>query len=304
MAAIRAARAFTGKKKIIKVGGAYHGWSDQMVYGLHIPGTGRLEAAGIRRGRRLSATQEFFPTTWRRCGASCGATGCGAAPPRSSSSRSARERHAPGSSRLQPPGSRVVRRVRRAADLRRSGDRVPAGHGRRAGLLRRQARPDCLRQVHGRRLSRWRAASAGAADVMSSLRRRASAASGKRAFVGGTLSANPLSCVAGYYAMLEMERTNAPVLAGRAGDRLTQGPAARSSSTTTCPIVAYNQGSIVHLETSGVLLLSMRNPDQGAAQARGAQAHDGGDGRGVHGSRASSRWRAAACTPAWPTPTT
>ena len=50
MAAIRAARAFTGKKKIIKVGGAYHGWSDPMVYGLHIPGTGRLEAKGIPRG--------------------------------------------------------------------------------------------------------------------------------------------------------------------------------------------------------------------------------------------------------------
>src|SRR5512143_1873322 len=46
MAAIRAARAFTGKKKVIKAGGAYHGWSDQMVYGLHIPGTRRMEAAG------------------------------------------------------------------------------------------------------------------------------------------------------------------------------------------------------------------------------------------------------------------
>ena len=50
MAAIRAARAFTKKKKIIKVGGAYHGWSDSMVYGLHIPGVGRLEAKGIPFG--------------------------------------------------------------------------------------------------------------------------------------------------------------------------------------------------------------------------------------------------------------
>ncbi|HEX5643388.1 MAG TPA: aminotransferase class III-fold pyridoxal phosphate-dependent enzyme, partial [Thermoleophilia bacterium] len=33
MAAVRAARAFTGKKWVVKVGGAYHGWSDQMVYG-------------------------------------------------------------------------------------------------------------------------------------------------------------------------------------------------------------------------------------------------------------------------------
>ncbi len=31
-----------------------------MVYGLHVPGTGRLEAKGIPRGATAS-TQEFFP---------------------------------------------------------------------------------------------------------------------------------------------------------------------------------------------------------------------------------------------------
>ena len=62
MAAVRAARAFTGKKYVIKVGGAYHGWSDQMVYGLHIPGTGRLESTGIPRGAS-AATEEFFPNS-------------------------------------------------------------------------------------------------------------------------------------------------------------------------------------------------------------------------------------------------
>ena len=36
MAAIRAARAFTKKKYVIKSGGAYHGWSDSMVYGLSL----------------------------------------------------------------------------------------------------------------------------------------------------------------------------------------------------------------------------------------------------------------------------
>ena len=46
---------------------------------------------------------------------------------------------------------------------------------------------------------------------------------GERAYIGGTLSANPLSCVAGYHALLEMERTNAAVIAGQAGDRLTSG---------------------------------------------------------------------------------
>jgi glutamate-1-semialdehyde 2,1-aminomutase len=47
MAAIRVARLATGNKKIIKIGGGYHGWSDQMVYGLRIPRTGRFEAHGI-----------------------------------------------------------------------------------------------------------------------------------------------------------------------------------------------------------------------------------------------------------------
>ena len=60
MAAIRAARNSTGKKKIIKLGGAYHGWSDQLVFGTRIPGTGGYEAAGIPEGC-LQHTQEFYP---------------------------------------------------------------------------------------------------------------------------------------------------------------------------------------------------------------------------------------------------
>jgi glutamate-1-semialdehyde 2,1-aminomutase len=82
---------------------------------------------------------------------------------------------------------------------------------------------------------------------------------GERAYVGGTLSANPLSCVAGYYALLEMERTNAPVIAGQAGDRLTRG-LQTIIDKYGLPYVTYNQGSIVHLETSGVMLLDFRNP--------------------------------------------
>ena len=51
-----------------------------------------------------------------------------------------------------------------------------------------------------------------------------------------------------------MERTGAPALAGRAGDRLTAGLNA-IIARHALPFVAYNQGSIVHLETSGVMLL-------------------------------------------------
>ena len=77
----------------------------------------------------------------------------------------------------------------------------------------------------------------------------------KGAMVGGTLSANPLSCAAGYYSILEMERTQAAQHAGRAGDRLQRG-LAEIIDRLGLPYVVYNQGSIVHLQTSGVMLLN------------------------------------------------
>ena len=52
MAAIRVARLATGKKNIIKIGGAYHGWSDSLVYALRIPGTAGFDAHGIPRASR------------------------------------------------------------------------------------------------------------------------------------------------------------------------------------------------------------------------------------------------------------
>ncbi len=85
-------------------------------------------------------------------------------------------------------------------------------------------------------------------------------AAGQRAFVGGTLSANPLSCAAGYHALLEMDRTGAPAKAGAAGDRLRAGLDALIAAREL-PYVTYNFGSIVHLHTSGVLHLTLDNPD-------------------------------------------
>ncbi len=118
MAAIRLARAYTDRKWVIKVGGAYHGWSDQMVYGMRLPGTGRREAIGIPSGS-TAYTQECFPNDldalrrklWlesparRHCCRAPGTAGAG-------------KRHAARAPRLQPAGSRPVRRIRRAAHLR------------------------------------------------------------------------------------------------------------------------------------------------------------------------------------------
>ncbi|MDD4316777.1 MAG: aminotransferase class III-fold pyridoxal phosphate-dependent enzyme, partial [Clostridia bacterium] len=61
MAALRISRIATGKKRVIKSGGAYHGWSDQMVYGLKIPGSRNfLESHGIP-SKCFSLTDEVRP---------------------------------------------------------------------------------------------------------------------------------------------------------------------------------------------------------------------------------------------------
>ncbi len=78
-------------------------------------------------------------------------------------------------------------------------------------------------------------------------------ATGKhRAYVGGTLAANPLSCVAGTAAIREIAATNACEKAGKMGDRITDG-LKELIDRYGLPYVAYNQGSICHLECTGAM---------------------------------------------------
>ena len=60
MVAARVARLKTGNKNILKMGGAYHGWSDMLCYGIRIPGTKGLQSRGVP-GYAFSHTDEFFP---------------------------------------------------------------------------------------------------------------------------------------------------------------------------------------------------------------------------------------------------
>jgi glutamate-1-semialdehyde aminotransferase len=57
-----------------------------------------------------------------------------------------------------------------------------------------------------------------------------------------------------------MDRTDAPSKAGAAGDRLRAG-LQEIVDRLGLPFVTYNFGGIVHLHTSGVLHLDLRDPD-------------------------------------------
>ena len=258
MAAIRVARTFTGKKYVIKTGGAYHGWSDQMVYGLHVPGTWRFEAKGIPMGA-TGRTREVYPNDLKALRRKLaqnkllGGTAAVIVEPIGPESGT------------RPVPFEFNARVRELCDEFGAlliFDEVVTGF--RLGLGGAQGyfgvKPDLT--VFGKCISGGYPMAGGVggrSDVMMGFASGIGGKSGERAYVGGTLSANPLSCAAGYYALLEMEATNAPVLAGRAGDRLTKG-LNEIITRLGLPYVAFNQGSIVHLETSGVMLLDLHNP--------------------------------------------
>ena len=257
MAAIRAARTFTKKKNVIKVGGAYHGWSDQMVYGLHIPGTGRMEATGIPRSAN-KLTQEFFPNDLgalrrklilNRLRGGTAAVIVEPVGPESGTRPVPYDFNQKARELCDEFGALLI------FDEVVSGFRV--GLGGAQGYF--NVEPDLT--IFGKCITGGYPMAGGVGGRRDVIMTFAAGigGTGERAYIGGTLSANPLSCVAGYYALKEMKRTNAPVIAGRAGDRLTQG-LQDIIEKYDLPFVAYNQGSIVHLETSGVMLLDLKNP--------------------------------------------
>jgi len=258
MAAIRAARAFTGKANIVKIGGAYHGWSDQVVYGLRIPGTGSLEAAGIPAGA-LATTSETLPgdlaALRARLTANAEAGGTAAVivepvGPESGTHPVTRDFNAAVRELCDEFGALLV------FDEVVTGFRL--GMGGAQGYF--GVTPDLT--VFGKCVAGGYPGAGGVGgseQVMATFAGGLTAA-GQRALTGGTLSANPLSCTAGYHTLLEMDRTDAPARAGQAGDRLRAGLAALIAKFDL-PYVTYNFGSIVHLHTSGVLHLSLTDPE-------------------------------------------
>ena len=254
MAALRVARLATGRKKVIKMGGAYHGWSDQMVYALRIPGTGGFEAHGIPWAYRAH-TQEVAPNDLHalertlRFNRLRGGTAAvilepvgpesGTRPVDFGYNQGARELcdkygallifdEVVTAFRLGLSGAQGYYGVR--PDLTVFGKVVAGGYPGAGGLGGRRDLMSCL------------AAGIGGGQ--------------KRALVGGTLAANPLSSAAGYHTLVEIERTGACAKAGAAGDRLTRGLQAMITRYHL-PFVAYNQGSICHLETSATMFVKV-----------------------------------------------
>jgi len=253
MCAIRVARLKTGKKNVLKMGGAYHGWSDQLAYGMRIPGTKGLQSPGVP-SFVFKHTDEFFPNDLEDL------------------ERKLKKNQAFGGTAavyIEPvgpeSGTRPVSKefVRGCEYLAHKYgallvcDEVVSGF--RIGLSGAQGYfgidPDIT--IFGKIIAGGYPGAGGVGghnDVMAYLGAGLDNSGKKvtKALCGGTMSATPLSCVAGYTVISEIEKRNACEVAGRMGDRLVAG-LKESIKKYNLPFVAFNQGSICHLDSVGTM---------------------------------------------------
>lgn len=257
MAAIRAARCFTDKKFVIKVGGGYHGWSDQFVFAMRIPGLGTLDSHGIPEGC-FQYMQEFYPNDTAalerllKDNESKGGTAAVIVEPLGPES---------GTRPVHRDFNEKVKALCDSYGALLIFDEVVTGF--RVGLGGAQGyfgiKPDLT--VFGKCVAGGYPAAGGVGGRKEIMLTFAAGIQGlkKRAMVGGTLSANPLSCSAGYFAIKAIEETQAHLKAGKAGDRLTKG-LQEIFKRYNLPFVAFNHGSICHMETGAAMLMELSNP--------------------------------------------
>lgn len=256
MAAIRVSRLATGKKHIIKMGGAYHGWSDQLAYGIRIPGSKWTQAHGVPHFC-FKDTEEFFPNDLKdlerklRRNRLRGGTAAVIIEPVGPES---------GTTPVDKDFNKGVEALCRKYDALFIFDEVVTAF--RIGMAGAQGyfgvTPDLT--VFGKVVAGGYPGAGGLGGKREYMKYLAAGIQAgdkhKKALIGGTMAATPISCVAGYYTLSEMERTNAAQIAGQMGDRLTKGLQALIKKYNL-PFVAFNQGSICHLETVGTIHYSI-----------------------------------------------
>lgn len=253
MVSIRVARLATGHKNIVKMGGAYHGWSDQLAYGIRLPGSRHFEAKGVPP-HVFKYTQEFFPNDIKSLERVLAMNTL-----RGGTAAVLMEPLGPESG-TRPLDRDFNAKVRELCDKYGAlliFDEVVTGF--RVGPSGAQGyfnvTPDLT--IFGKVIAGGYPSAGGLGGkrkYMEYLAAGIKAGGGKKALVGGTMAANPLSAAAGYFTLKRIVETGACKKAGLAGDRLTKGLQGLID-TYGLPFVAYNQGSVCHLETVGAMLL-------------------------------------------------
>ncbi|MEW6264771.1 MAG: aminotransferase class III-fold pyridoxal phosphate-dependent enzyme [Thermodesulfobacteriota bacterium] len=254
MAAIRLARTFTGRSKIIKVGGSYHGWSDQLVYATHLPGTGALNGVGIPAGcwaDLIDVAPNDFTALEKAFTDHDGAVAGVILEPVGGES---------GSHPVHPDWNRTAAELCRAHGALFILDEVVTGFRLDMGGAQKYfgLQPDLT--VLGKIIAHGypsAGAVAGRREVMNVLTRGL----GAKPYIGGTLAANPISAAACYHALRLMEEHQAVARATAFADRLTAALNDLFSTRPDLPFFVYNYGPIMQYATTAFFSVPLSAPD-------------------------------------------
>lgn len=252
MGATRIARLVTKNKRIVKMGGAYHGWNDQLAYSIRIPGSKWTQAGGVPK-KFMSLTDEFFPNDLAdlervlKSNQKKGGTAAvfiEAIGPES------------GTRPVDYHFPKGVQDLCRKYGALLVCDEVVTGF--RIGMSGAQGYygidPDLT--IFGKVIAGGYPGAGGIGGKAEYMKHLGAGVGGSskvtKALVGGTMAAAPISCVAGYHTLCEIEKTDAIVKAGKFADKLIAG-LNDLIDKYELPFVAFNQGSVCHLDTTGTM---------------------------------------------------
>ncbi len=260
MVAARIARVFTGNEKIVKIGGAYHGWSDQFMYDIHIPHSKDLEAHGIPEGCYENTVSvppndlDALEKTLEKYSSEGGGVAAVFLEPLGPES---------GAIPIEPGFNQAVRELCDEYGALMVFDEVVTGF--RMGLGGAQeyygVKPDLT--VLGKLLTHGYPSTGGVGgrkDVME-VASVGIEPGEKSAFVSGTIRANPLSVAATYHTIKLIEENNTVKKAEKSAEDLVK-KLNNLFDEYDRPYFARNMKSIVHFETFAPLAMDIRNPEK------------------------------------------
>jgi len=265
MAMARLVRAYTGKDIIVKLEGGYHGWGDTHEFDYGVAGSREANAVGVPADsikymravpvNDIDAMRAQLEANEKEGGTAAvvlepfGPNG-GALPIEYDFNKKVREL-------CDEFGCLLV------YDEVITGFRV--GMGGAAGFF--GVAPDIT--VFGKALMGSYPMAGGVGGKREIIQHFAPPAGAdyKKVHVGGTLTANPMSCVAGYYSLLKMEREDVCGKAAHASERLGKG-IQKIFDKYDLPFVVWIQPAIVHIDVTGMLdfTLSDESPEVYAAR--------------------------------------
>ncbi len=255
IAAVRLARAYTEKKKIIRVGGSYHGWHDEMVYDMQIPHSGTFQAHGVPEEHYsnvlsigpndINALEQAFEEGERNGGGVAGIV-------------------------LEPAGGEsggitvdpsFQMRCRELCDHYKSlliFDEVVTGFRWALGGAQEFYGIDADITIMGKVLTHGFPSSGAVGGKKEIMNCFAGLNTKKpKIFVAGTMAGNAISTAASYWAIRFIEETDAINKATAIASKLTEGFNALADRLGF-PFFAYHTASLVHFETNTPISVDIR----------------------------------------------